>query len=125
MTRPTWADLGSKARVWRIAHAVWSVSQLASLAYVWRSAILGRRDRRVGFVIGFLVAEGAALVVGRGNCPMGRFQEDWGDPVPFFELVLPPRAAKAAIPILAVVSLLGIALVLLRPVGRRSPASTP
>jgi hypothetical protein len=113
-TRPGWAELGSKARVWRIAHAAWSVAQLASLAYLWRSAILRRRDRRVGLVIGFLVAEGAALVVGRGNCPMGGLQEEWGDPVPFFELLLPPRAAKAAVPILAAVTLLGIALAVVR-----------
>jgi hypothetical protein len=35
-------------------------------------------------------------------------QAEWGDPVPFFELVLPHRAAKAAVPVLAVVSLVGI-----------------
>ncbi len=41
---------------------------------------------------------------------------EWGDPVPFFELVLPPRAAKAAIPVLAGVSVAGVvALVLRRP----------
>lgn len=123
--RPGWADLGPKARTWRLAHAGWSVAQLASLAYLWRSALLGRRDRRVGLVVGFLAAEGAALAVGRGNCPMGRFQEEWGDPVPFFELLLPPRAAKAAVPILAVVSLLGIGLVLLRPFGRARSTVTP
>ena len=64
----------------------------------------------------FLLAEGAGLVVGRGDCPMGSIQAEWGDPVPFFELVLPPRAAKAAVPILAAVSLAGItALALRRP----------
>jgi hypothetical protein len=50
---------------------------------------------------------------------MGPLQEEWGDPVPFFELVLPPRAAKAAVPILAGVSILGFAaLVVAQP--RRS-----
>jgi hypothetical protein len=45
--------------------------------------------------------------------------------VPFFELVLPPRAAKAAIPVLAVVSVAGIAaLVLVRPgLVVRAPAT--
>jgi hypothetical protein len=37
--------------------------------------------------------------------------------VPFFELVLPPRAAKAAIPVLAVASLSGIAALILRRPG--------
>ena len=45
----------------------------------------------------FLSIEGVGLIIGGGDCPMGRFQEQLGDPVPFFELVLPPRAAKAAI----------------------------
>ena len=69
----------------------------------------------------FLSIEGVGLIIGGGDCPMGRFQEQLGDPVPFFELVLPPRAAKAAVPVLAVVSVAGIlALVLRRPglVGR-------
>jgi hypothetical protein len=67
--------------------------------------------------VSFLILEGGALIVGRGDCPMGRLQEDWGDPVPFFELILPPRAAKAAVPVLAVVSLAAIAGVIVRAPG--------
>ncbi len=67
-----------------------------------------------------LCAEGIALVVGRGDCPFGPFQRELGDPVPMFELVLPPRAAKAAIPILTAVTLAGFLAVLLRPPARRS-----
>jgi hypothetical protein len=58
-----------------------------------------------------------ALVIGRGNCPLGPFQARLGDPVPLFELVLPARAAKAAIPILAVVTIAGMAALVLRPPG--------
>jgi hypothetical protein len=62
-----------------------------------------------------------ALVIGRGNCPLGPFQARLGDPVPLFELVLPPRAAKAAVPVLAAVTAAGlVALVVLPPgLGRR------
>jgi hypothetical protein len=42
--------------------------------------------------------------------------------VPFFELVLPPRAAKAAVPVLAVVSIAGIAGLILRRPGLVSRA---
>jgi hypothetical protein len=50
-------------------------------------------------------------------------QARWGDRVPFFELVLPPRAAKAAIPILTAVTLSGIAALIVRRPGlvARSP----
>jgi hypothetical protein len=46
-------------------------------------------------------------------------QQQWGDPVPLFELVLPPRAARAAVPVLLVVSLLGLVLL-----GLRAPVRT-
>jgi hypothetical protein len=42
-------------------------------------------------------------------------QRRLGDPVPMFELVLPPRAAKAAVPVLAGVAIAGALLAL----GRR------
>lgn len=119
-----WATIGGRARTWRVAHASWSAAQLACLSYIWASALTGRRSRRLWASVAFLLVEGGALVVGRGDCPVGPKQAEWGDPVPFFELVLPPRAAKAAIPILAVVSIAGIAaLVLRRPglVARTSP----
>ena len=67
----------------------------------------------------FLGAEGAALVVGRGNCPVGPHQEAWGDPVPFFELLLPPRAAKGAIPVLFVISATALAGLAVRSPGLR------
>jgi hypothetical protein len=97
-----------------VAHAVWSVVGLASLAYIWASAVRRRRDRRTVAAIAFLSGEGAALVIGRGNCPLGPFQRTLGDPVPLFELLLPPRAAKAAVPVLAAVSLASFAAVLVR-----------
>ena len=115
--RPAWSGLGRRARAWRVLHAAWSVAQLTALAEIWFSAVTGRRSPRLWASIGFLGIEGAALVVGRGDCPVGPLQAEWGDPVPFFELVLPPRAAKAAVPVLAAVSVVGIAAVVLRKPG--------
>ena len=103
-------SLSGRARLWRLVHGLWSLAQLGALSIVWASALTGRRSRRVWAAMAFLGLEGGALVVGRGNCPVGQLQESWGDPVPFFELVLPPRAAKAAIPVLAVASVVGMAL---------------
>jgi hypothetical protein len=117
----SWATLSGRARAWRVLHASWSVAQLWCLGDIWVSALRRRRSRRVWAGVAFLSVEGAALIVGHGDCPAGQMQAGWGDPVPFFELILPPRAAKAAVPVLAVVSVAGIlALVLRRPglVGR-------
>lgn len=104
-----WRSLGPRARAWRLVHAAWSVAQLGCLAYIWRSVATRRRDPRLYAGVSFVLAEGGALLVGRGNCPMARAQEQWGDPVPFFELILPRRAAKAAVPVLAAIT--GAALI--------------
>jgi hypothetical protein len=108
-----------------VVHATWSVAQLTALGYVWWSAWRRRRDRRLVGAVVFVLAEGGGLVIGRGHCPVGRLQEAWGDPVPFFELVLPPRAARAAVPILAVVAVAGIAAAALRPPRPSAPDRPP
>jgi hypothetical protein len=114
-----WSKLPWRARVFRLAHAAWSVVGLSTLAHIWFCAITGRRDRYLPASIGFLAIEGIALGIGRGDCPLGPFQRDLGDPMPFFELVLPPRAAKAAIPVLVIVSGLGIAAIAVQELNRR------
>lgn len=121
-----WADLPPAARAYRIFHAAWSVAGLAAFGHIWRCAVTGHRDRILWASMAFLALEGAGLVVGRGDCPMGGVQERMGDPVPFFELVLPPRAAKAAVPALAAGTIAGMAIVglrLMRDARRAAPAT--
>jgi hypothetical protein len=124
VTHPVgWATLSRPAKAYRVFHATWSVAGLTSLGYIWACAAMRRRDRLLGASIAFLSVEGVGLLIGGGDCPMGPFQEQLGDPVPFFELVLPPRAAKAAVPILAGASLAGFLAVALRPPRSGRPAS--
>jgi len=125
MKGPRWGDLPRRARVWRVLHAAWSIAQLWCLAQVWAAVLLRRRSPTAWASVAFLGIEGAALVVGRGNCPVGSIQSSWGDPVPFFELVLPPRAAKAAIPTLFLITVTAIAGLGLRSPGLRLRAVSP
>jgi hypothetical protein len=99
------------------------VAGLAGLEYIWACAGARRRDRLLAASIAFLSMEGVGLIIGGGDCPMGPFQEQLGDPVPFFELVLSPRAAKAAVPMLAGASTAGIFAIVLRP--PRRPGEQP
>jgi hypothetical protein len=118
-----WTSLGGGAKAFRVAHAAWSAVSLASLGYVWRCALVRRQDALLAGAVAFLSLEGVALAVGRGDCPMAGFQRRLGDPVPLFELILPPRAAKAAIPVLFLVTVGGFAAVVVRrpaPDGRRN-----
>ena len=117
-----WADLGRSARGFRIAHTAFSVVQLSCLGYVWYCALTRRRDRLLTASAATLLFEAGALVVGRGDCPFGPLQSRLGDPVPLFELVLPKRAAKAAIPVLFAIAVAGLAAVVVRPPRRESPA---
>jgi hypothetical protein len=111
----TWSQLPPGARLYRVVHTVWAIVNLASLADVWISAACRRRGRTVAASVALLSLEGVGLLIGRGNCPLGPFQQRLGDPEPLFELVLPPRAAKAAVPVLAAVTLAGFAALALRP----------
>ena len=109
-----WTSLPLPAKAFRVAHVTWGVVAMSALSYIWTCALNGRRDRYLLASIGFLLTQGAALVFGRGDCPFGPAQRRLGDPVPMFELILPPRAAKAAIPVLAAVSVGGILTVVVR-----------
>jgi hypothetical protein len=109
--------LSRGALAFRSGHAAIAVVELTCLAYVWTCALTGRRDRFLHGAVGILAAEGVGLVIGGGNCPLGPLQQRLGDPVPLFELVLPPAWARRAVPILAGISGVGIGLAL-RPVRR-------
>ena len=113
-SQPGWKSLPLGAKAFRIAHIAWGAVAMGALGYIWACAIVRRRDRYLWAAIAFLLVQGVALVVGGGNCPFGPFQRRLGDPVPMFELVLPPRAAKAAIPVLLVVTIAGMVAVVTR-----------
>ena len=116
--------LAPAALALRAAHAGIAFVELASLGSVWHAALTGRRGRHLDAAVGLLVAEGAALVVGRGNCPLGPLQTRVGDSTPLFELVLPPRAARLAIPLLTGIAVTGLVLAVKRvgPPFRSSPS---
>ena len=69
-----------------------------------------------------LTCEGVAVSANGGDCPLGGLQERVGDPVPLFELVLSPRAAKRAVPALGAFAGAGIALLALHPPASEGPA---
>ena len=111
---PRWSELDGGAWMLRIGHGVIGVFELACLGYLWACALTRRRDRLLGATMLVLSAQGVGLVIGRGNCPLGPLQQRVDDPVPLFEFVLPPRAAKAAVPVLVAGTLAGVLTLLWR-----------
>lgn len=122
---PTRTPLPPKAAALRLVHTAIAVAELGSLGYVWACALTGRRDRWLGICVAALAAEGLALAAGRGSCPLGPLQRRLGDPVPLFELMLPPRAAKAAVPVLTGLAVAGVAVVAARPRREREVQRPP
>ena len=111
--------LAPAALAFRAAHAGIAAGFLSAIAYVWACAISGRRDPLLRVAVAALVLEGVVVAANGGDCPLGPLQEQLDDPVPLFELVLSPRAAKRAVPVLGAVAAAGIGLL-----ARPTPART-
>ena len=112
---PRRTGLSPGAALFRAGHTLVAFAFLYAIGYVWWCALTGRRDRRLTIAMGALAAEGVVVGVNGGDCPLGRLQARLGDPVPLFELVLPRRAARLAVPALGLVAGGGAALVIARP----------
>lgn len=107
--------LAPAALAFRAAHAGIAVGFLAAIAHVWACALTGRRDPLLRVAVAALTLEGVVVAANGGDCPLGPLQARLDDPVPLFELVLSPRAAKRAVPVLGAVATAGIALLARRP----------
>ena len=118
------SELSWAALAFRDFHAAIAVEQLLALGYVWWCALAGRRGRLLRVAAATLIGEGVLVAANHGDCPLGGLQDRLGDPVPLFELVLSPRAAKRAVPTLGAIAAAGLVLLVAR--GRRGePAASP
>jgi hypothetical protein len=102
--------LSRAALAFRVFHAAIALEQLLAIGYVWWCALSGRRGRLLRIAAASLIGEGVLIAANRGDCPLGPLQERLGDPVPLFELVLSPRAAKRAVPTLGALAAGGLLL---------------
>lgn len=98
------------ALAFRAAHAAIAAAFLLAIGYIWWCALTGRRGRLLRTAVAALAGEGVLVVANRGDCPLGGLQDRLGDPDPLFELVLSPRAARWAVPVLGAITAAGVAL---------------
>jgi hypothetical protein len=116
------ARLTPAAWAFRAAHTGIAVAFLGAIVYIWWCALTGRRDRRLRLAVAALVAEGTCVAANHGNCPLGPLQARSGDPIPLFELVLSPTAARRAVPTLGLITAAGLMLLARR--RPRQPGTT-
>ena len=104
-------NLSRAALAFRAFHAAIAVEMLLAIGYVWWCALTGRTGGRlVGIAVATLLSEGVLVTANGGDCPLGGLQERLGGPVPLFEQVLSPPAAKRAVPTLGAIAAAGIAV---------------
>ena len=106
--------LSRAALAFRAAHTAIAAEQLLAIAYVWWCALSGRRGRLLYIAAATLIGEGVLVSANGGDCPLGGVQRRLGDPVPLFELVLSPHAAKRAVPTLGAITAAGLVLLVAR-----------
>jgi hypothetical protein len=111
--------LSPVALAFRGLHVAISAGFLLAIAYVWWCALTGRRGAALRVAVTALLGEGILVTMNHGDCPLGCVQQRVGDPMPLFQLVLSPAAARRAVPVLGIVAAVGIAL-LARPTSPRS-----
>ena len=91
-------------------------------------AVPQRRVCRGGLLlraaVATLIGEGVLVSANGGDCPLGGLQVRVGDPVPLFELVLSPPAAKRAVPTLGAVAAAGITVLVARGLLERANHQT-
>jgi hypothetical protein len=104
-------------------HGTIAIGFLASIGYVWWCALTGRRGTLLRLAIAALSSECVLVVTNHGNCPLGPVGDRIGDPDPLFELVLPPRLARRAVPALGVLTAVGLGLLAARSAPLRRPLS--
>ncbi|MHB8233165.1 MAG: hypothetical protein ACYDHT_00780 [Solirubrobacteraceae bacterium] len=108
MSSPT--RLSPTALAFRLLHATIAGYFLFAIGYVWLCALTGRRGPVLRLAVAALLGEGIVVSANGGDCPLGCIQARVGDPMPLFELVLSPTAARRAVPTLGLVAALGIGL---------------
>ena len=101
----------------RAAHGLITAAFLTCIAVVY----VGAWNRDAGVVtlvaVAALCTEGALVALSGGHCPLGPLLRQLGDETPFFELLLPRRAALLAVPALAATTVVGIVLLAVRTLG--------
>lgn len=88
-----------------LAHGLVSVLFLSCVAIVYVGVWRAEAGPITIAALAALTLEGLLVLLSGGNCPLGPLFRRLGDEKPLFELLLPPRAAKLAVPVLGALML--------------------
>ena len=101
--------------VLRIFHGLTAAYFIFCLLYLYYSAFVIKFDFVLVIALISLGLEGfVVFILNNGDCPLIFIQRKVNDPVPFFNLFLPKKLAKKAVPFFLVITLLGLFLLAFR-----------
>jgi len=82
------------------------------LGYIYYSGITERFTSWTVVSTAVILFEYAVVLLNKGSCPLGAVHRKFGDDKTLFELLLPKPVAKQVFPFFAVVSALGLAVLI-------------
>lgn len=101
--------------VLRLIHGLFALYFILCLAYLYYAAIFSKIDILLVISVLSLGIEGfVVFAINKGDCPLIYIQRRIGDNTPFFNLLLPAKLAKQAIPTFAKIAWIGVLLVAIR-----------
>jgi hypothetical protein len=87
---------------------------MCCIVYLYVAAFVGRFDVWLVIALVSLAIEGfVVFVLNGGDCPLIHLQRKIGDEKPFFELFMPARVARRAIPVFAWLTWIALGLLML------------
>ena len=99
----------------RTIHGLFALLFIACIFYIYYSAFLKQFNFFSGLAILSLTIEGILVfLLNNGHCPLAPLQWKLGDSTPFFNLFLPERYARLAVPFFAAITFLGIFILIYR-----------
>ena len=99
----------------RTIHGLFALYFIFCIFYIYYAAITLHVNLFLSIAIASLFIEGfLVFILNGGHCPLAPLQKKMDDPIPFFNLFLPDRLAKKAIPFFIGLTFLGLLLLLVR-----------
>lgn len=105
----------NKIYILRVIHGLFAIYFLICLLYLYYAALFSEIDFFLLIAVLSLGIEGfIVFILNKGDCPLIYIQRRIKDNTPFFNLFLPAKLAKQALPTFAKLTWIGVALLVLR-----------
>ncbi len=96
----------------RTIHGLITAFFVSCIVYVYYAGITNQPTLWAYLAMAALTIEGLVVVFNGGDCPLGPLHHRYGDNKAFFELLMPKKMAKRAVPVLGCVALVGFLLLI-------------